>query len=77
MFKQRHVIENVIVFSEEEEAIDDEARQRAEAVLSRQVQNKYGKHHYANEDFGMSAAQIDRNFAAYRSLYDIPSEGTS
>ena len=42
----------------------------------RNVQNRHGVHHYRLEDFGLSKAQIHRDYAAYREHFQIPEEGS-
>jgi len=46
----------------------------ARAMTQRNVQNKYGRHRYRLEDFGLSNESIDFEFAFYRKRYDIPFE---
>ena len=36
--------------------------------------NKRGAHRYEPEDFGLTRAQLDRDFAAYRDRYGIERE---
>jgi hypothetical protein len=47
----------------------------ANALLTRQVQHKYGRHYYNLSDFGMNAAQLESDFALYRETFHIPFEG--
>lgn len=42
----------------------------------RNVQNRHGVHRYRLEDFGLSKAQIHRDYAAYREHFQIPEEGS-
>jgi hypothetical protein len=58
-------------------ACDDETRTHARALLKRQVQNKYGRHHYDAADFGMTTEQIARDFDDYRSRFNITPEAPS
>ena len=37
-------------------------------------QNRFGKHHYRLEHFGLSEQVMDETFAAYRDAYAIPFE---
>ena len=53
---------------------DDEAERRAAEYLAANPQNRFGKHDYRLEDFGLSQRQIDETFAAYREAYAIPFE---
>ena len=53
---------------------DSSTMTHAEALLTRQVQNKYGRHLYDAADFGMNADQLDRDFKAYSTQFNIPSE---
>jgi len=53
---------------------DAETKSHARCLLKRQTQNKYGRHVYRNEDFGLSNDQIERDFGFYRKRYGIPVE---
>lgn len=54
--------------------LDEEVERNAADLLERQVKNKYGRHTYRSEDFGMSTEQIERDFGEYRARYSIPFE---
>ena len=45
-----------------------------EKVLARNPRHKYGRHQYRLEDFGLTQAAIDREFADYRSRFSIARE---
>lgn len=51
-----------------------EGRQRMEAWLRDNPQHKRGVHRYAADDFGLSRAQLDRAFAAYRERSQVQAE---
>ena len=53
---------------------NNETIAHAEALLTRQVQNKYGRHVYDAADFGMSRDQLDGDFADYRQQFNIQPE---
>ena len=53
---------------------DDEARGLAEQYVAENPQNRFGKHHYRLEDFGLSEHVMDEAFAAYREAYAIAFE---
>ncbi len=53
---------------------DDEARKMAEQYVAANPQNRFGKHHYRLEHFGLSEQVMDETFAAYRDAYGIPFE---
>ena len=53
---------------------DDEAQGLAEQYVAANPQNRFGKHHYRLEHFGLSEQVIDEAFAAYREAYAIPFE---
>lgn len=46
------------------------------ASRERNVQNRHGVHRYSLEDFGLSKAQVHRDYAAYRQRFNIPEEGS-
>ncbi len=54
---------------------DEQAARAAQQQRKRTVQHKYGRHHYALEDFGLDAERIEAEFGFYRSRYGIPVEG--
>jgi len=53
---------------------DDEARRMAEQYVAANPQNRFGKHHYRLEHFGLSEQDMDETFATYRNAYAIPFE---
>ncbi|MDE0614995.1 MAG: sulfotransferase [bacterium] len=53
---------------------DDEAKKLAEQYSAANPQNRFGKHNYRLEHFGLSQQAMDETFAAYREAYDIPFE---
>ena len=53
---------------------DDEARGLAEQYVAVNPQNRFGKHNYRLEHFGLSQQAMDETFAAYREAYEIPFE---
>ena len=53
---------------------DDEAEGLAEKYVGGNPQNRFGKHHYRLEHFGLSEQVMDEAFAAYRAAYAIPFE---
>ena len=53
---------------------DDEATELAEQYVAANPQNRFGKHHYQLEHFGLSEQLMDETFAAYRETYAIPFE---
>ncbi|MXW57849.1 MAG: sulfotransferase [Acidimicrobiia bacterium] len=53
---------------------DDEAKKLAEQYAAANPQNRFGKHNYRLEHFGLSQQAMDETFAAYREAYDIPFE---
>ncbi len=53
---------------------DGTAERQAEQYLAANPQNRFGKHDYQLEDFGLTEQGIDAAFAAYREAYAIPFE---
>lgn len=53
---------------------DGTAERQAEQYLAANPQNRFGKHDYQLEDFGLTEQGIDAAFAAYRETYAIPFE---
>ena len=53
---------------------DDEARKMAGQYVAANPQNRFGKHHYRLEHFGLSEQVMDETFATYRDAYAIPFE---
>ena len=53
---------------------DDGTTALAEQYVAANPQNRFGKHHYRLEDFGLSEDVMDEAFAAYREAYAIPFE---
>ena len=53
---------------------NNEALEKADRYLKANPQNRFGKHDYRLEDFGLSEQSIDDAFAAYREAYAIPFE---
>ena len=53
---------------------NDEAKGLAERYLAANPQNRFGKHDYRLEHFGLSKQVMDETFAAYREAYAIPFE---
>lgn len=51
-----------------------EALEKAEQYLEANPQNRFGKHDYGLEHFGLSEQVMDEAFAAYREAYAIPFE---
>lgn len=52
----------------------DRARQAAQQARARNVQHKYGRHHYRLEDFGLSPEIIECELGFYRERHHIPHE---
>ncbi|MCQ3811515.1 MAG: sulfotransferase [Acidimicrobiia bacterium] len=52
----------------------DEAKGLAEQYVAANPQNRFGKHHYRLEHFGLSEQIMDETFAVYREAYAIPFE---
>ena len=55
--------------------LTDGAVAAMEANRKSNPQNKHGVHHYRLEDFGLSTAQIRRDYGAYSKFFGIPEEG--
>ncbi len=53
---------------------DQSAAEAAESTSKRNVQNRYGKHIYDLEDFGLTQDAIEHQYAFYRRRYGIPYE---
>lgn len=53
---------------------DDEARALAVQYMAANPQNRFGKHNYQLECFGLGQQVMDNTFAAYRDAYAIPFE---
>ena len=53
---------------------DDEAEREAAGFLAANPQNRFGKHDYRLEDFGLTEQAVDETFEAYRDAYAIPFE---
>jgi hypothetical protein len=53
---------------------DGAAAESARQTMKRNVKNKYGRHIYHLEDFGLSDESIEQEFAFYRRRYSIPHE---
>ncbi len=53
---------------------DDEAMQIAEKYMSRNPKNRFGKHAYRLDDFGLDEQTIEENFSSYRAKHEIPFE---
>ena len=53
---------------------NDEATALAEQYVAANPQNRFGKHNYRLEHFGLSEPVMDETFAAYREAYAIPFE---
>jgi hypothetical protein len=53
---------------------NEQAARAAQQQRKRTVQNKYGRHNYALQDFGLDAARIEAEFGFYRDRYGIPVE---
>ena len=58
-------------------AFDGEAERRAERCLAANPQNRFGKHNYRLEDFGLSERAVDAAFSSYRAEHSIPFENES
>jgi len=54
--------------------LDEDAERYAHDLLTRQTKNKYGRHIYSMDDFGLTEDQIERDFGVYRKRYGIPFE---
>jgi hypothetical protein len=52
----------------------DAERTVARRSRTTNVQHKYGHHRYTLADFGLSAADVERELGEYRARYDIPRE---
>ena len=55
-------------------AFDGEAVETAEQYLKANPQNRFGRHSYRLDDFGLDEETIDRAFSAYRARHAIPVE---
>ena len=53
---------------------DDEAMQIAEKYMDRNPKNRFGKHAYRLDDFGLDEKTIEENFSSYRAKHEIPFE---
>ena len=53
---------------------DDEAMQTAEKYMDRNPKNRFGKHAYRLDDFGLDEQTIEENFSSYRAEHEIPFE---
>lgn len=53
---------------------DHDTERHARDLLTRQTKNKYGRHSYRLDDFGLTEDQIERDFGSYRKRYGIPFE---
>jgi hypothetical protein len=53
---------------------NERARDAAAQMRERNVQHKYGRHHYGLADFGLSPESIEEAFGFYRKRYGIPIE---
>ena len=53
---------------------DDEPRELAQQYVSANPKNRFGRHDYRLEHFGLSEPVMDDTFAAYREAYAIPFE---
>ena len=53
---------------------DDQARELADQYVAANPQNRFGKHNYQLDHFGLSQQIMDETFAAYREAYAIPFE---
>lgn len=62
------------IYSAAEVVFDAEAEKNAAKLLQRQTQDKYGRHIYRLEDFGLSQRQIEQDFGSYRKRHAIPFE---
>ncbi len=62
------------IFEVAEVEFDDKAKKLAEQYAAANPQNRFGKHNYRLEHFGLSEQAMDETFAAYREAYDIPFE---
>ncbi len=56
-------------------AFDGEAVRNAEQYVKANPQNRFGRHTYRLDDFGLDEETIDREFATYREKHAIPFEG--
>lgn len=52
----------------------DRARAAIKATSQKNVQNRYGKHHYDLADFNLTPAIIEKTYGYYRQQYGIPHE---
>ena len=59
-------------FAELEWGADSAAR--VERWMTANPQDKYGRHRYALEDFGLSEGMIDERFKRYREYFDVARE---
>ncbi|HET8705238.1 MAG TPA: sulfotransferase [Pseudomonadales bacterium] len=53
---------------------DIDAIRAAEATKEKNVQHRYGRHHYNLADFGLSKEEIEKQYGFYRQRYGIPYE---
>jgi hypothetical protein len=53
-------------------SLSDDARERMQAFLAENQQDKHGRHVYTAEAFGLNAPSLHREFADYIDAFDIP-----
>lgn len=53
---------------------DETAERAAAQFMAANPQNRFGKHDYRLEDFGLTGPDIDETFAAYRDAFAVPFE---
>jgi hypothetical protein len=55
-------------------AFDPQAQQGARETLRRQARDRFGRHRYRREDFGLTRELIEGELGFYRRRFDIPFE---
>ena len=55
--------------------LDDLGRRKMEVWMKENPQDRFGRHRYTLDQFGLSADDLREQFAAYVERYEVPSEG--
>ena len=55
-------------------AFDSQVEERARETLGRQTRDRFGRHRYRREDFGLTRELIEDELGFYRRRFDIPFE---